>query len=127
LVIFLGDRRSSYRNNSFDPFWGDRRSSYPNNSYNPFNQFYRRLQPQTYESIKPPAPRKVETSPSETVVVVGDSFGDWLGYGLEFTHRFDLHGVLDRHQHPRANQDLPRSLASSQSREATLDTVPMAA
>jgi hypothetical protein len=69
-----GDRRSSYRNNSFDPFWGDRRS---------FDQFYRRPQPQTYESIKPPAPRKVETSPSETVVVVGDSFGDWLGYGLE--------------------------------------------
>jgi uncharacterized protein len=81
--FFGGDRRSSYRNNSFDPFWGDRRSSYPNNSYNPFNQLYRRPQPQTYESIKPPAPRKVETSPSETVVVVGDSFGDWLGYGLE--------------------------------------------
>jgi uncharacterized protein len=81
--FFGGDRRSSYRNNSFDPFGGDRRSSYPNNSYNPFNQFYRRPQPQTYESIKPPAPRKVETSPSETVVVVGDSFGDWLGYGLE--------------------------------------------
>ena len=33
--------------------------------------------------IKPPAPRKVETPPAETVVVIGDSFGDWLGYGLE--------------------------------------------
>jgi uncharacterized protein len=79
--FFGGDRRSSYRNNSYDPFWGDRRSYYPNNSYNPYNPFYRR--PQVYESIKPPAPRKVEKPPAETVVVIGDSFGDWLGYGLE--------------------------------------------
>ena len=64
-----------------DRFWGDRRSSYPNNSYEPYNPFYRR--PQVYESIKPPAPRKVETPPTETVVVIGDLFGDWLGYGLE--------------------------------------------
>ena len=33
--------------------------------------------------IKPPAPRKVETPSTETVVVIGDSFGDWLAYGLE--------------------------------------------
>ena len=79
--FFGGDRRSSYRNNSYDPFWGDRRSFHPNNSYDPYNPFYRR--PQVYESIKPPAPRKVETPSAETVVVIGDSFGDWLGYGLE--------------------------------------------
>ena len=36
-----------------------------------------------YESIKPPAPRKMETPPAETVVVIGDSFGEWLAYGLE--------------------------------------------
>ena len=70
---FWGDRRSSRRNNFYDPFWNERRS------YNPFY----RPQPQVYESIKPPAPRKAETPPAETVVVIGDLFGDWLGYGLE--------------------------------------------
>ena len=34
---FWGDRRSSNRNNFFDPFWGDRRSFRPNNSYDPYN------------------------------------------------------------------------------------------
>ena len=77
---FFGGR-SSYPNNSYDPFGGDRRSSYPNNSYDPYNPSYRR--PQVYESIKPPAPRKVETPSTATVVVIGDTFGDWLGYGLE--------------------------------------------
>ncbi len=80
---FWGDRRSSNRNNFFDPFWGDRRSSRPNNSYDPYNPFNRRPQAQVYESIKPPAPRKVETPPAQTVVVIGDSFGEWLAYGLE--------------------------------------------
>ncbi len=80
---FWDDRRSSNRNNFFDPFWGDRRSSRPNHSYDAVNPFYRRQQPQTYESIKPPAPRKVETPPAETVLVIGDSFAEWLAYGLE--------------------------------------------
>ena len=80
---FWGDRRSSNRNNFFDPFWGDRRSFRPNNSYDPYNPFNRRPQPQAYESIKPPAPRKVETPPAETVLVIGDSLGEWLAYGLE--------------------------------------------
>ena len=78
---FFGATGSSYPNNSYDPFGGDRRSSYPNNSYDPYNPSYRR--PQVYESTKPPAPRKVETPSTETVVVIGDSLGDWLGYGLE--------------------------------------------
>jgi len=72
-VQLWGDRRNFYA-----PFWRDRRPSYPNNSYEPYDPFYRR--PQVYESIKPPAPRKVETPSTETVVVIGDSFGDWLGY-----------------------------------------------
>src|SRR5271156_1839416 len=79
--FFGGDRRSPYPNNSYDPFWGDRRSPFPNNSYNPHKPSYR--QPQVYESIKPPAPRKAETPSTETIVVIGDTFGDWLGYGLE--------------------------------------------
>ena len=80
---FWGDRRSSNRNNFFEPFWGDRRSVRPNNSYDPYNPFNRRPQPQTYESIKPPAARKGETPPAETVLVIGDSLGEWLAYGLE--------------------------------------------
>ena len=59
--------------------WGER--YYPNNSYDPYNPFNQRQQ--TYEAIKPPAPRKVDTPPAETVLVIGDSLADWLGYGLE--------------------------------------------
>ena len=33
--------------------------------------------------IQPPAPRKVETPPAETVLVIGDSLAEWLAYGLE--------------------------------------------
>ncbi len=71
--------RQSYPNNSYDPYWGGRQ--YPDRSYNPYHPFDRR--PQVYESIKPPAPRKVETPSTATIVVIGDSLGEWLGYGLE--------------------------------------------
>lgn len=47
-------------------------------SYNPFYP-----QPQVYEPTRPPPPRKVETPPSETIVVVGDQLAEWLAYGLE--------------------------------------------
>jgi hypothetical protein len=54
--------------------------NYPSNpSYNPF---YPRPQVPA-ESIKPPPPRKVETPPTQTVVVIGDSLAEWLAYGLE--------------------------------------------
>ncbi|MGD0024148.1 MAG: SGNH family hydrolase [Xanthobacteraceae bacterium] len=35
------------------------------------------------ESSKAPPPRKLETQPTSTVVVIGDSLADWLAYGLE--------------------------------------------
>lgn len=35
------------------------------------------------ESYRAPSPRKAETPPVTTVVVIGDSMADWLGYGLE--------------------------------------------
>jgi hypothetical protein len=69
---------------------GGRRSSpHPYHSNDSYNPFYRRPQPQqqVYESIKPPAPRKVETPPAETVLVIGDSLGEWLAYGLELYSR----------------------------------------
>ena len=77
---FWDDRGGSYRNNSPGSFWGDRRPSYPNRLYDPYAPYRRQ---QVYESIKPPAPRKTETPPADTVVVIGDSFAEWLAYGLE--------------------------------------------
>ena len=38
-----------------------------------------------------------------------------------------FYGVLDRHQHTGADRSICPGLASSQSRKATLETVPMAA
>ncbi|MGH7246639.1 MAG: DUF459 domain-containing protein, partial [Pseudomonadota bacterium] len=35
------------------------------------------------ESFRAPPPRKLATKPATTVLVIGDSFADWLGYGLE--------------------------------------------
>jgi uncharacterized protein len=35
------------------------------------------------ESAKAPPPRKPETAPTSTVVVIGDSLADWLAHGLE--------------------------------------------
>ena len=35
------------------------------------------------ESYRAPPPRKPETPPSSTVIVVGNSMADWLAYGLE--------------------------------------------
>jgi uncharacterized protein len=35
------------------------------------------------ESSRPPPPRKLETQPAHTIVVIGDSMADWLAYGLE--------------------------------------------
>jgi len=69
------DRRSGgwgwgdhYRNRDFfSPFFGDR---------------YNRQAPAVDYSKAPP-PRKLETPPSNTVVVVGDSFADWLAYGMD--------------------------------------------
>ena len=78
---FWDDRGWSNRSNSPGSFWGDRRPSYPNRSYDPYAPY--RRQQQVYESIKPPAPRKPETPPAETVVVIGDTFAEWLAYGLE--------------------------------------------
>ena len=39
--------------------------------------------PAAPESAKAPPPRKAETPPTSTVLVIGDSLADWLAYGLE--------------------------------------------
>jgi hypothetical protein len=48
-----------------------------------YNPFFQPRPPQNFESNKAPPPRKVETPPTSTILVIGDSFADWLGYGLE--------------------------------------------
>ncbi len=53
------------------------------NLFNPNSNNQQRAPQQAYEPTKPPPPRKVEAPPASTVVVIGDTFADWLGYGLE--------------------------------------------
>jgi uncharacterized protein len=42
-----------------------------------------RRPPRPVESTKAPPPHKLETAPTSTVLVIGDSLADWLAYGLE--------------------------------------------
>ena len=72
----------------FRPLWGGDGwgggGFYQRRSYDPYNPFQQRQQ--TYELLKPPAPaaRKPDTpAPTETVLVIGDAFADWLAFGLE--------------------------------------------
>src|SRR5262249_56592504 len=59
--------RRSPRRDFLSPFSGERRN---------------RPAP-TVDYSKAPLPRKLEKPPSQTVVVIGDSMADWLGYGLD--------------------------------------------
>ena len=70
--------------------WGDR---YPSDRYyrrsprrdflSPFSGERRNRPAPTADYSKAPSPRKLETPPSQTAVVIGDSMADWLGYGLD--------------------------------------------
>jgi hypothetical protein len=53
----------------------------PRDFFFPFSGFMR--PPPVADSTKAPSSRKLETPPTSTVVVVGDSMADWLGYGLD--------------------------------------------
>src|SRR5215472_6824153 len=87
-----GDRRSggSGWDNRPSGGWGER---YPSDRYyrgSPYRDFFfpfsrdRHNRPApTVDYSKAPPPRKLETPASSTVVVVGDSMADWLGYGLD--------------------------------------------
>jgi uncharacterized protein len=70
--------------------WGER---YPSDRYyrrppqrdflSPFSSERRNRPAPAVDYSKAPPPRKLETPPSQTVVVIGDSMADWLGYGLD--------------------------------------------
>ncbi|HEY1748520.1 MAG TPA: DUF459 domain-containing protein [Xanthobacteraceae bacterium] len=66
------------------PFGDDRRDR-GFGTYSPFNPSAPPRPPQAVEATKPPPPRKVETQPTSMVLVVGDTFADWLAFGLEQT------------------------------------------
>src|SRR6516162_6776410 len=70
--------------------WGDR---YPSERYyrrsphrdflSPFSGERRNRPTPAVDNSKAPPPRKLDKPPSQTVVVIGDSIADWLGYGLD--------------------------------------------
>jgi uncharacterized protein len=69
--------------------------------YGPYGPY---AAPAPVESSRAPPPRKLETQPTRTVVVIGDSMADWLAYGLEevYADRPDI-GVIRK---IRANSGL---------------------
>ena len=81
---FFGDRYPGYSG-------GDYYRQQPPRSYFPF-PFFRgspfsngpfMRPPAPAESTKAPPPRKLDTTPTTTIAVIGDSLADWLAYGLE--------------------------------------------
>ena len=67
------------------PFWGRRQA--PQRQWTPWGPWQpgpERAQPPV-DASKAPPPRKQESAPAKTVVVMGDSMADWLGFGLEDT------------------------------------------
>jgi uncharacterized protein len=85
---FWGDRPSGGSGNhrsggwGWDD-WGDRHRQSPGSNFFPFfGERYSRPAPAVDYSKAPP-PRKLETPPTSTIVVIGDSMADWLGNGLD--------------------------------------------
>lgn len=70
--------------------WGDRYPSDRNYRRPPYHDFFSPFSGDRHNRPAPaadyskaPPPRKLETPPTSTVVVVGDSMADWLAYGLD--------------------------------------------
>jgi hypothetical protein len=78
---FFGDRPWSYRPRH-SPF----SSPFLGNRWSPGSIFPSLTGPNAQQpsaDSKAPPPRKPETPPTSEVLVIGDSFADWLAYGLE--------------------------------------------
>ena len=90
--VFWGDRGSGNRSGGWG--WDDRRSGgwgwgdrYHSDRHRDFfapffGDRYNRPAPAVDYSKAPP-PRKLDTPPSSTVLVIGDSLADWLAYGMD--------------------------------------------
>ena len=87
--VFWGDRPSGgwggHRSGGWGwDDWGDRHRQKPSGGFFPpfFGDSYNRPAP-SVDSAKAPLPRKLETPPASTVMVIGDSLADWLAYGFD--------------------------------------------
>src|SRR5690242_16563535 len=98
----------------FDSLFGPR-SGY----WGPQQRQYQYNEPRSggdVDSSRAPAPKKSDTTPTMTVMVLGDSMADWLGYGLEdafadspefgVTRKAKTHSGLIRYE---SKSDLDRS------------------
>lgn len=85
MLCAVGDAQAQYRRPSFlEQLFGGGGGYQP--QYQPQYQQRPQAQPQQTDSSRAPPPRKSDKSdapPATTVMVFGDSFADWLGYGLE--------------------------------------------
>lgn len=61
--------------------WARRRAAPPPQGGGYFDPFQQDERPVDYS--RAPAPKKPETQPTTTILVLGDSMADWLAYGLE--------------------------------------------
>lgn len=88
LLCAGGNAEAQYRRPSFlEQLFGGGGFQQPPPQYQQRPQTHS-SQPQQTDSNRAPPPRKSDKSdapPSTTVMVFGDSFADWLGYGLEDT------------------------------------------
>jgi hypothetical protein len=94
---YWGDRQSGWGWNNPSPGWGDRfpgwGGGYPSERQyrqSPYREFFPPFSGERHNRSAPavdyskaPPPRKLEKPPSRTIVVIGDSMADWLGYGLD--------------------------------------------
>jgi uncharacterized protein len=89
---FFGDR---FYNNEGGGFFGDQqrnqRYQRPREDFSfPFGDRDRdrfiRPAPPPADYSKAPPPRKLDTPPTTSIVVIGDSMADWLAYGLDETY-----------------------------------------
>jgi uncharacterized protein len=108
--VFWGDRPSDSWGRSDGRGWGSRPSGswgnrYPSDHYyrqSPYRDFFgeRHNRPApAVDNSKAPPPRKLETPPSRTVVVIGDSMADWLGYGLDESYAEQMDIGVERKIH----------------------------
>jgi uncharacterized protein len=88
-------RRAPQSRENFFPFFDHPRSA-------PQGPYIRAPQPTEATKAPPPTPRKPDAPPTtSTVMVIGDSMGEWLAYGLEESYATDAPDVgIVRNVHP---------------------------
>ena len=84
--VFWGDRSGGWGNHRSGGWgwddWGDRHRQRRDFFFPFFGDSNNRPAP-AIDSAKAPPPRKLETPPTSTVMVIGDSLADWLAYGFD--------------------------------------------